>query len=95
MKRLVWSEDAETDLDSITDYIARDDVMAAIGMRDEIEGQIERLREFPLSGREGRKDATRELVVVRAPFIVVYTASDAVQIIRVLHGAQQWPSGPL
>ncbi|EKF40576.1 hypothetical protein NA8A_20667 [Nitratireductor indicus C115] len=54
MKRLVWSEDAETDLDSITDYIARDDVMAAIGMRDEIEGQIERLREFPLSGREGR-----------------------------------------
>lgn len=91
MKRLVWSEDAETDLDSITEYIARDDVMAAIGMRDEIEGQIERLREFPLSGRKGRMEGTRELVVVRTPFIVVYTASAAVEIIRILHGAQQWP----
>lgn len=91
MKRLIWSDDAETDLDIITEYVARDDVMAAIGMRDEIEGQIERLREFPLSGRKGRLEGTRELVVVRTPFIVVYTASDAVQIVRVLHGAQQWP----
>lgn len=91
MKRLGWSEDAETDLDSITEYIARDDVMAAIGMRNEIEGQIERLREFPLSGRKGRIEGMRELVVARTPCIVVYTASDAVQIIRILHGAQQWP----
>lgn len=91
MKRLIWSDDAETDLDIITEYVARDDVIAAIGMRDEIEGQIERLREFPLSGRKGRLEGTRELVVVRTPFIVVYTASDAVQIVRVLHGAQQWP----
>ncbi|KXF74902.1 hypothetical protein ATN84_22035 [Paramesorhizobium deserti] len=91
MKRLVWSEDAETDLDAITNYIARDDVIAAIGMRDEIEGQIERLREFPLSGREGRVEGTRELVVTHTPFIVVYIMGDAVQIVRVLHGAQQWP----
>ncbi len=94
MKRLVWSQDAEVDLDSITEYIARDDVMAAIGVRDEIEGQIERLREFPLSGRNGRVRRTRELVVVRTPFIVVYTVGENLQIVRVLHGAQQWPPRP-
>lgn len=94
MKRLVWSEDAETDLDSITDYIARDDVIAAIGVRDKIEGQIEGLREFPRSGRKGRVRGTRELVVVRTPFIVVYTVSEVVRIVRVLHGAQQWPPRP-
>lgn len=91
MTRLIWSDDAETDLDSITDHIAHDSVMAAIGVRDEIEGQIEPLRKFPLSGRKGRMEGTRELVVVRTPFIVVYIVSDAVRIIRVLHGAQQWP----
>lgn len=91
MKRLVWSEDAETDLDAITDYIARDDVVTAIGMRDEIEGQIERLREFPLSGRVGRVAGTRELVVAHTPFIVIYIMDEAIRIVRVLHGAQQWP----
>ncbi|BCH17391.1 MULTISPECIES: type II toxin-antitoxin system RelE/ParE family toxin [unclassified Mesorhizobium] len=91
MKRLVWSQDAEADLDSITDYIARDDVMAAIGVRDEIERQVQRLCRFALSGREGRLEGTRELVVARTPFIVVYAAGETVLIVRVLHGAQRWP----
>lgn len=91
MKRLIWSDDAETDLDSITDYIARDDVMAAIGVRDEIEHQVQRLRNFPLTGRAGRVEGTRELVVPGTPFIVIYTTNEAVRIVRVLHGAQQWP----
>ena len=35
---------------------------------------------------------TRELVVPRTPYIVVYTVeSDYVRIHRVLHGAQRWP----
>ena len=91
MTRLVWSEDAETDLDAITDYIARDDVRAAIGVREEIESQLERLRDFPYSGREGRLEGTRELVVARTQFVVVYTVQETVDLVRVLHGAQQWP----
>lgn len=91
MKRLVWSEHAETDLDRITDYIARDDVMAAIGVRDEIENHTEQLRKFPYSGREGRLKGTRELVVAHTPFIVIYIVGEAVTLVRVLHGAQQWP----
>jgi len=92
MRRLFWSSNAEADLDTITDYIARDDVMAAIGMRDEIERQIERLREFPLLGREGRLENTRELVVAHTPFVVIYTVNDAIWLVRVLHGAQRWPT---
>jgi toxin ParE1/3/4 len=34
---------------------------------------------------------TRELVVSGTPYIVVYLISDDVELIRVLHGAQQWP----
>jgi toxin ParE1/3/4 len=36
---------------------------------------------------------TRELVVSRTPFIVVYAVGDAVELLRILHGAQQWPTG--
>lgn len=64
---------------------------AAIGVRDEIESQIERLREFRYSGRDGRLKGTRELVVARTPFIVIYTVNEAIGPVRVLHGAQQWP----
>jgi plasmid stabilization system protein ParE len=38
------------------------------------------------------------LVIVRTPYLVIYEhAGEAVHILRVLHGAQQWPpdeSGP-
>ncbi|MHC1550547.1 type II toxin-antitoxin system RelE/ParE family toxin [Phyllobacterium sp. K27] len=64
--------------------------MAAIDVCDEIESQVERLRDLPFFGREGRLQGTRELVVTGPPFIVIYTVGEAVVLVRVLHGAQQW-----
>ena len=47
---------------------------------------------FPNRGRLGKKEGTRELVMSPLPCIVVYTVSaDAVYVVRILHGAQQWP----
>ncbi|PYE88513.1 toxin ParE1/3/4 [Phyllobacterium leguminum] len=63
----------------------------ALAMRDGIEHQVEQLRIFPYSGREGRAKGSREMVVSRTPFIVVYTVEDTITLVRVLHGAQQWP----
>jgi toxin ParE1/3/4 len=46
----------------------------------------------PGIGRPGRVAGTRELVTAGTPYIVPYrVAGDAVQIITVLHGAQNWP----
>ncbi|MEO8727435.1 MAG: type II toxin-antitoxin system mRNA interferase toxin, RelE/StbE family [Acidobacteriaceae bacterium] len=43
-------------------------------------------------GRPGRIDGTRELIIQRTPYIAVYHVdSEVVRILRVLHGAQQWP----
>lgn len=37
-------------------------------------------------------DETRELVLVPLPFIIVYRVlPSAVEIIRIIHGAQRWP----
>jgi toxin ParE1/3/4 len=74
------------------DYIARDNPGAAERLDDAIERQTGRLGDHPYMGREGRVSGTRELVIMRTPFIVVYRVTAArVEILRILHGAQQWP----
>ena len=89
---LVWSEAAESDLDAITDYIARNDVAAAVRMRDEIERRLQILADYPNIGRRGRVRGTREMVLAGTPYIGVYRVhGEDVVVIRVLHGAQRWP----
>ena len=88
MSRLLWSEDAENDLE----YIARDAPAAALRMRDEIERRLQVLAEHPNIGRRGRVTGTRELVLAGTPYIGIYQRqADDVVILRVLHGARRWP----
>jgi addiction module RelE/StbE family toxin len=90
--RLEWSIFAQTDRDEIFDYIEGDSLQAAIVVDNRIRVQIERLAEFPESGRPGRVEGTRELVIHRTPYIAAYRiVGDTVRILRVLHGAQRWP----
>jgi toxin ParE1/3/4 len=50
------------------------------------------LAEFPRVGRSGRIPGTRELVVLRTPYFLVYRIDEPlVEILRVVHGARQWP----
>lgn len=59
---------------------------------DRIRLQVEQLIRYPESGRIGRVEGTRELVIDRAPYITAYrVAGDTVRILRELHSAQQWP----
>jgi toxin ParE1/3/4 len=55
------------DLERIVDYIASENPRAALAIWDEIETQVERLAAYPHSGRLGRIEGTRELVVNRTP----------------------------
>jgi len=50
------------------------------------------LREFPFTGRIGKKDGTRELVLAPLPYIMIYSADDqTVDILRFLHSYQERP----
>lgn len=89
--RIIRRDSYAIDLNRIADYIALENPSAALDIWDDIEGQIERLRDFPHSGRTGRVPETRELVVSGTTYIVVYLVSGDVELIRVLHGAQKWP----
>ena len=89
---LVWLQRAINDRDAQLDYIAQDNPMAAVSQGDRIAEQVEILKQHPQMGRPGRKQGTRELVISRTPFIVVYRIKAMrIELLRVLHGAQQWP----
>ncbi len=92
--KLVWLPSAIANLDGQLDYIAQDSPKAAIEQGDRIEHQVFQLIDHPEMGRSGRKKGTRELVISRTPFVVVYRVklrAERIELMRVLHGSQQWP----
>ncbi len=91
--KLAWLPAAWRSLDAQLDYIAQDGPVAAVGQGDRVMEAATRLADFPESGRMGRVPGTRELVVRGTPFIIAYRVREEdVVILRVLHGAQRWPS---
>jgi len=89
---LVWLRRAIADRDAQLDYIAQDNPFSAIEQGDRIARQVGQLVQNPEMGRSGRKHGTRELVISRTPFIVVYRIKgQRIELLRLLHGSQQWP----
>lgn len=89
---LVWLKRAIGDRDAQLDYIAQDNPLAAVTQGDRVEEQLDLLLQHPQMGRPGRKQGTRELVISRTPFIVVYRIKGKrIELLRLLHGSQQWP----
>jgi toxin ParE1/3/4 len=87
-----WTASAESDQEKLIAYITQDSPTPALSQLDEIQGQTDLLADYSKLDRLGRVKGTRELVVNRTSFIIVYRIKGrAVQILWVLHGAQQWP----
>jgi toxin ParE1/3/4 len=90
---LRWTDPAVRDLTHICDYIrehSRGDTARRIALS--IHQQLDVLNKFPGCGRTGRKLDTRELVFSALPYVAVYRINGgAVEILRILHGAQDWP----
>jgi len=91
--RVRWTTDAADDLDRISGYIAADRPEAARKIALHMVRTVDGLDMFPNRGRPGRVVGTRELVLAPGPFIAVYEVhDDEVQVLRLLHGAQEWPT---
>ena len=90
MAAIYWSLTATEDLQAIEEFVARDSPVYAIRLTDRIVEVVERLEDFPLSGRvvpEFVREDLRELIV--GSYRVVYLVEeDSVTILRVVHGAQ-------
>lgn len=91
--KLIFDDLALADLEGIYHWIAQDSSRAAKAVVDRIFASTELLASFPYIGRAGRDEGTREWVVPRLPYIVVYEVDNErgeVTVVAVFHGAQDW-----
>jgi toxin ParE1/3/4 len=90
--KVVWALQAQKNLLLIRKYIEKDNRKAAARIANRLRVSAQRLAIHPESGRPGRVDSTRELVVPGTPYILPYRVRrDRVEILSVVHGAQMWP----
>jgi plasmid stabilization system protein ParE len=89
--RIVWSEPAIDDLEAIRDYIARDSEVYARSFIAELLGAVDRLDEFPESGRqvpEAEDQPQIREVIYRGYRLIYRLERTEIVILTVLHGAQ-------
>jgi toxin ParE1/3/4 len=90
---IVWTEAARRDINAIWNFIEIRNPDAAEMVNSEILKAVEGLLQFPRRGRPGRVKSTRELLVIGSPYLIVYLYVETqIVILRILHGAQDWPS---
>ena len=90
--QLRWTTAAADDLEGIAEYLFEKSPRNATQLIRKIYEAPSSLKNYPNLGRPGKKEGTRELVIAPLPYIVVYQImGDAMYILRILHGAQDWP----
>jgi len=88
---ILWLEAAQRDLDALIDYIAEDNPKSSLRIFNTIRQSVKKLASYPLIGREGRVEKTRELIIPQLPFIVVYVVAKEIRILAVVHTSRKWP----
>lgn len=91
MLRLDWTAPAAVDFERSQSFYANANAGVAKLLALRVHGAIRQLREMPNSGRPGRRPGTRERVVAKSPYVVVYrVGADAIEILHVYHERQDW-----
>jgi toxin ParE1/3/4 len=94
--KVVLTDDARADLAEIYAHYAERSGPAADKVVGTIFRAINGLASFPLMGRPGDVPETRERVVTRYPYRIIYHVeqrSEVIEIWRIIHTAQRWPPG--
>ena len=87
--QIICTEPAARALESIQDYIARENRRAAWEVTQRIQHAVSQLEDHPKMGRAGRLQGTLELVIPGLPYIVPYRVKGSdIQILSVFHAAR-------
>jgi addiction module RelE/StbE family toxin len=96
--KIIWSEQARDDLQSIVLFIAQDNPPVAESFGCLLMSKVDVLAQFPLIGRavpEANDEAVREIIL--RPYRIIYKVlaeKQMVAIARVWHGARGEPDIP-
>ena len=89
--RIEWSAEAGHDLREVHASIVQDNKTAAARVIRAIREGVQALSENPLMGRIGGVAGTRELVLSRYPYLVVYRVKKhGVRVLAVIHASRHW-----
>ena len=92
--RVDLTDAAEADLAAIYAHVAARSGPAAERVLGSILRAINGLALFPLLGKRGEVPETRERIVTRYPYRIVYYVNERAQVVevwRVVHTRQDWP----
>ena len=91
-KQVEFSARALNAIISIEAFIALGNVAAARRVADAIMNAAGRLADDPEIGKLGRNAGTRELILKRYPYTIVYRLTvSKVRIVAVVHQSRQYP----
>lgn len=87
------SADAEADLEALAAWLSPRSPQGLDRLLTAIFTTLGQLEGFPLLGKPGRVENTRELVVPRTSLIIIYTLPDAyhLDVERILDARQKFP----
>jgi toxin ParE1/3/4 len=89
--RIRWTVLAADDLESIKNYLQKHFPQFSEPTVRTIYLRVRSLKTTPYRGRPGHRSGTRELPLTPLPYVVVYSVkADALQILHIYHGAQDW-----
>ena len=89
-----FTPQARDDLRAIRDWIAENDSRATERVVVRIVQTAMMFGQFPLLGRTGQVEGTREFSVVGLPYLIVYAlaADSDVDVLTVLHTRRRYPA---
>jgi len=89
--RIVWTQGAADDLESIVVHIQRDSPDAARRVAKVIFDTIMSLPSTPFRGRKRTEDSGREIVFAPWPYIAVYeVAGEIIYVKAIRHTSRNW-----
>ncbi len=88
--RIQWTPAAAADLQNLSDYLKDHHPHYRQPTMRKVYAAVQSLKEWPLRGRAGREEGTRELLFPPLPYIAVYRIKGrSIEVLRIYHGAQE------
>jgi toxin ParE1/3/4 len=84
-----WTPAAVADLQHISDYLKEHHPRYRQPTLRKLHQACLALKQWPLRGRIGREEGTRELLFSPMPYVAVYRATEqSIEVLRIYHTAQ-------
>ena len=92
-RQLEFSARSLANMEDIKLHIAADNPVAATKVIKSVLSTSEELIDFPMLGYTGQRTGTRELVLSKYPYTIIYRLTlNKIHIVAVVHQSQKHPS---